>query len=219
MPTLFRDRTEGARRLAREFSGLTLKNPIILAIPRGGVVTGFELARQIGGELDIVVSRKLGAPGQPELAVGAVMHDGTILINEEVVRYVNASDEYVGEEKNRQIAEAKRRMRAYRGDRPYPTLRDRSVIIVDDGVATGATMIAAVGWAKSQGAREVVAATPVAPQETIEKLQDAADRVVCPQMPQPFFAIGQFYEEFPQVEDREVMELLQRRRREFLGTE
>jgi putative phosphoribosyl transferase len=141
-------------------------------------------------------------------------------MNEDVAKYVKASDEYLEEEKQRQIAEANRRLRAYRGDRPYPTLRDRSVIIVDDGVATGATMIAALDWAKSRGAGEVIAATPVAPRETVKKkLPEAADRVLCPETPEPFYSIGQFYQEFPQVEDEEVIELLQRRRKEVLRTD
>ncbi len=215
--TLYRDRIEGAKRLAREFLGLSLKNTLVLAIPRGGVVTGFELAREIGAELDIIVSRKLGAPGEPELAVGAVMHDGTTFVNEEVARQVHASKQYLDEEKSRQVEEAKRRLRVFRGDRPYPTLLDRTVIIVDDGIATGATMIAALRWARSQGAREVIAATPVAAGDSVEKLKDLADRVVCPESPQPFFAIGQFYEDFPQVGDAEVVELLRRKWDEVAG--
>ena len=207
---LYKDRIQGAMRLAREFSGLSLSYPLILAIPRGGVVIGFELAKELKGELDIVVSRKLGAPGEPELAVGAVMHDGTTFMNEDVAKHVRASDEYLEREKRHQIEEANRRLLVYRGNRPYPLLKDRSVIIVDDGVATGATMIAALGWARDKGARDVIAATPVAPIETIRKLEEAADRVICPATPEPFFAIGQFYEEFSQVEDAEVIQLLQR---------
>jgi predicted phosphoribosyltransferase len=186
-------------------------DPIILAIPRGGVVTGFVLATEIGAELDIVVSRKLGAPGQPELAIGAVMHDGTLFLNEEVVNYTGASHEYIEEETRRQVAEAQRRLRVYRGDRPYPKLQARTVIITDDGVATGATMIAAIRWIRSQEAKEVIAATPVAPREAFEMLSKEADRAICPKLPRLFFAIGQFYVHFPATEDAEVVELLQRR--------
>ncbi len=214
MPSLYKDRREGAARLAREFRGIHLSDPIILAIPRGGVVTGFVLATEIDAELDIVVSRKLGSPGQPELAMGAVMHDGTVFMNEEVASYVGASRGYVEEETERQIDEARRRLQVYRGDRPYPRLQDRSVIIVDDGVATGATMITAIRWVKRQGAKEVIAATPVAPIETFVRLKKEADRVICPELPEPFFAIGQFYEEFPATADEEVVELLRERREE-----
>jgi predicted phosphoribosyltransferase len=217
MPSLYRDRREGAARLAKAFKGIPLSNPIILAIPRGGVVTGFVLAREIGAELDIVVSRKLGSPGQPELAMGAVMHDGTVFMNEEVVLYMGASRGYVEEETKHQVDEAKRRLQVYRGDRAYPRLQGRSVIIVDDGVATGATMITAVRWVKSQGAKEVIAATPVAPPETFVKLKKEADRVVCPELPEPFFAIGQFYEEFPPTTDEEVVDLLRERHGDSRG--
>ncbi len=216
MQTLYRDRVEGGRRLAQEFEGLSLLNPLVLAIPRGGVVTANEVARKIGGELDILVSRKLGAPGEPELAIGAVMHDGTAFMNEEINEYVHASSDYVQGERRRQVDEARRRLRVYRGERPYPSLQDRTVVIVDDGVATGATMIAAIRWAKGQGAREVIAATPLAPREAIERMKDVADRVLCPEVPEPFFAIGQFYQEFPQMEDLEVMEILRRNREEIL---
>jgi putative phosphoribosyl transferase len=214
MPSLYRDRREGAARLARAFKGIPLSNPIVLAIPRGGVVTGSVLAREIGAELDIIVSRKLGSPGQPELAMGAVMHDGTVFMNEEVVSYMGASRGYVQEETKQQMDEARRRLRVYRGDRAYPKLRDRSVIIVDDGVATGATMITALRWVRSQGAKEVIAATPVAPLETFVRLKREADRVVCPELPEPFFAIGQFYEDFPATTDEEVVHLLRERQGE-----
>lgn len=211
MPSLYGDRREGAVRLAREFKGISFLDPIVLAIPRGGVVTGFVLAKEINAELDIVVSRKLGAPGEPELAIGAVMHDGSVFLNEEVVNYAGASHKYVQEESRRQVAEAQRRLRAYRGDRPYPELKARTVIITDDGVATGATMIAAIRWTRSKEPKEVIAATPVAPRDTFERLNKEADRVICPELPEPFFAIGQFYADFPPVEDTEVVELLQRR--------
>lgn len=210
MPSLYRDRREGAVRLAKEFTGTSFLDPIVLGIPRGGVVTGFVLATEISAELDIVVSRKLGAPGEPELAIGAVMHDGTVFLNEEAVNYTGASHRYVEEESRRQVAEAQRRLRVYRGDRPYPKLRARTVVITDDGVATGATMIAATRWTRSQEAKEVIAATPVAPRDAFERLSKEADRVICPELPEPFFAIGQFYADFPAVEDAEVVELLQR---------
>jgi len=201
-------------RLAGEFRSIRLSNPIVLAIPRGGVVTGYVLAREIGAELDIVVSRKIGSPGQPELAIGAVMHDGTVFINEEVANYTGASRDYIEEETKNQIDEAKRRLEVYRGNRDYPELEGRSVIIVDDGVATGATMITAIRWVKGQGAREVIAATPVAPIETFVILKKEAGMAVCPKLPEPFFAIGQFYDEFPATADEEVVELLRESREE-----
>ena len=210
MTALYRDRVEAARRLADQFVEESPKHPLVLAIPRGGVVTGFELARRLSAELDIVVPRKLGAPGEPELAIGAVMHDGTIFLNEAVFTYVGASEKYLHEERERQMQEAQRRLKVYRGNRPYPNLQSRTVIVVDDGIATGATMIAAIRWAKSQGAEKVIAAAPVAPPQTFESLRKEADSVVCPELPEPFFAIGQFYDEFPSVEDMEVIELLRR---------
>jgi putative phosphoribosyl transferase len=167
------------------------------------------VATALNADLDLVVLRKLGAEGNPEYAIGAVMHDGTLYLNPEALRVTGASADYIEAEKTREIGEAVRRLRAYRGGREEPVLSGRVVIVVDDGIATGATMIAALRWVRSRGARMVVAAAPVAPPSTLVELRQEADRVICPHAPESFYAIGAFYEEFGQVSDEEVKEILQ----------
>lgn len=208
MRALFKDREEAGRILAKELSDLSSENPLVLAIPRGGVVTGCEVAKVLHARLDIVVPRKLGAPGEPELALGAVMHDGSLFLNQDVVSLTGATDAYIEVEKRRQMEESVRRLRVYRGTRPYPDVKGRVIIVVDDGIATGATLIAALRWARLNDAKMVVAAAPVAPAETLSRLRAESDLVVCPRTPSPFYAIGQFYEEFDPVEDGEVTALL-----------
>jgi len=213
--TIYADRQEAAKTLATaikmELRGKSLERPLVLAIPRGGVVIGREVANALGGDLDIVVPRKIGAEFQPEFALGAVMHDGTLFLNEDSVRATGASETYIEEEKARQIAEAERRLKAYRGGRPEPAISGRTVIVVDDGVATGATMVVALRWVRSKGPKTLIAATPVAPPSTLAELKAEADIVVCPHAPRPFYAIGAFYGKFDQVTDEEVKEILDER--------
>jgi putative phosphoribosyl transferase len=182
--------------------------PLVLAIPRGGVPIGLEVATALDADLDIVVPRKLGAEGNPEYAIGAVMHDGTIYLSTEALRITGASPEYVEAEKATEMREAERRLDEYRDGRPQLAISGRIVMVVDDGIATGATMIVALRWVRSRGARMVVAAAPVAPPSTVEELKQEADRVICPHRPEPFYAIGAFYESFGQVSDEEVKEIL-----------
>jgi putative phosphoribosyl transferase len=183
--------------------------PLVLAIPRGGVPIGRDVAIALNADLDLVVPRKLGAEGNPEYAIGAVMQDGTLYLSPEALRVTGADAGYVEEEKAKEMKEASRRLAEYRGGRQEPALSGRVVIVVDDGIATGATMVVALRWVRSRGARMVVAAAPVAPPSTIEELSREADLVVCPRSPEPFYAIGAFYENFVQVSDEEVKEMLQ----------
>jgi putative phosphoribosyl transferase len=211
---LYLDRADAGRALAaalkRELNDELLSGrPLVLAIPRGGVLIGRDVAAALDADLDLVVPRKLGAQGNPEYAIGAVMHDGSLYLNPEALRITRASTEYIEEEKSRETREARRRLEAYRGGRKEPTLSARVVIVVDDGIATGATMIAALRWVRSRGARAVVAAAPVGPPSSVEELRREADMVVCPLTPEPFYAIGAFYVNFGQVSDEEVEEILQ----------
>jgi putative phosphoribosyl transferase len=183
--------------------------PLVLAIPRGGVPIGRDVATAIDADLDLVVSRKLGAEGNPEYAIGAVMQDGTLYLDPESLRITGAGTQYVEAEKAREMKEAARRLEAYRDGRQEPAISGRTVVVVDDGVATGATMIVALRWVRSRGAGLVVAAAPVAPPRTVAELAVEADLVVCPSTPEPFYAIGAFYETFGQVSDEEVKEILQ----------
>lgn len=212
----FTDRVEAGRRLASELMEYAEK-AIVLAIPRGGVVVGYEVAHKLRVPLDIIVPRKIGAPRNPELAIGAVTEDRTIILDRKLVEYLRVPESYIKEESARQRLEIKRRLRFYRGDTPFPNLKDLNVILVDDGVATGATVRAALASIRKKGPKSVVIAVPVAPPSTIRDLEREADHAVCLSTPEPFYAIGQFYGDFTQTSDEEVIRLLKLNREE-LGT-
>lgn len=214
MMSIFSDRVEAGRRLAealREYEG---KEVVVLAIPRGGVVVGYQVAKRLGAPLDVIAPRKIGAPHNPELAIGAVAEDGTIILDEGLVRSLGVPESYIGEESERQREEIRRRLRLYRGEAPYPELKGHVVILVDDGVATGSTAKAALASIRRRGPEEVVVAIPVAPPSTARELEEEADRVVCLYTPEPFYAIGQFYRDFSQTSDEEVVGLLELNREE-----
>lgn len=205
---LFRNRADAGRLLADRLKELSMSDPIVLAIPRGGVVVGAEISRALKCGLDIVAPRKLTDPNEPELAIGAVMPDGSVYLNSEVIAIRMVPRQYIEEEKARQMAEASRRMSAYRKGKPYPKLGSRTVILVDDGIATGATAIAAARWIRKQRPSSLIIATPVIPEEMLGTVSAEADRLVYLKAPTLFAAIGQFYTEFDQVEDAEVIKLL-----------
>ena len=188
--------------------GAVGKGAIVLAIPRGGVVVGFEVAHALNISLDLIIPRKIRAPDNPELAIGALTEDGTVILDDELMKYLHVSEGYVREESERQRLEIERRLKLYRGDAPYPSLKNREVVIVDDGIATGSTMKAAVASVRMRGAKTILVAAPVGPFSSIEELKREADNVICLYTPEPFYAIGQFYEDFTQTSDEEVRRLL-----------
>lgn len=208
----FRDRTQAGQLLAKRLERYAGTNALVLALPRGGVPVGAEIARALSADLDIVIPRKIPAPGDPELAIGAVSSHG-VLLNEDLVRNLSVSSEYIREAVAKEKAEIERRSRLYRGAEPAPTIEGRTVIIVDDGVATGYTMLAALRGARSQDPKRLVAAVPVAPPDSVPTLEAEADEVVVLSTPVLFFAVGQFYEDFSQVSDEEVQDILARARR------
>lgn len=208
--SIFRDRADAAERLAQELLRRAIERPIVLGIPRGGVVISVILARRLGAEHGVVVARKLGAPAQPELAIGAVTARGTTFIDPSIAMMSGADDDYINRERQRQIAEAKRREEAFDGVR-NPHVDGRNVVVVDDGVATGATAIAAIRSVKAQGAKQVIFAIPVGPTHTIDVLRREADDVVCLSVEPDFYAVGQFYDDFRPIEDAEVEALLRER--------
>ena len=208
---ILKDRVEAGKRLASAVKSVG-KDAIILGVPRGGVVVGFEVAQALCVPLDIIVTKKIGAPENAELAVGAVAEDGTYILDEDILRQIYVPKEYIAEEVERQKQEIQRRLIRYRGDVPYPTLKNREVVVIDDGVATGSTLKAALRLLRGKGAKTVVVAVPVGPPETIRELRKLADRVVVLFTPEPFYAIGQFYVDFSQTSDKEVIELLRRNR-------
>ena len=204
----FSDRVEAGKRLAsamRDFDG---KNGIVLAIPRGGVVVGYEIAKALSLPLDVIIPRKIGAPDNPELAIGAMTEDGTIILDDNLITYIGVPRDYIKAESERQKHEIERRLKLYRQNEPYPSLKGLDVVIVDDGIATGSTMKAALASVKNRGASTVTVAVPVGPPSTIKELKKQADRVVCLYAPEYFQAIGQFYTDFNQTTDEEVIQLL-----------
>ena len=205
----FKDRQEAGKELARALMDYRGKDVMVLGMPRGGVVVAKEVAEAIGAPLDIVVTRKIGAPGEPEFALGAITQEGDVIVDKQAAESVGATDEYLQEEARRKKSEVKERMRSLRGDMPYPSLERKTAIIVDDGMATGNSMRAAVQSVRKRGPNEVVVAVPVAPKEAVAELFREGTRVVCLEQPRFFFAIGEFYKNFEQVEDSEVRELLE----------
>ncbi|MCL4364763.1 phosphoribosyltransferase [Candidatus Marsarchaeota archaeon] len=202
------DRAEAGRRLASRLAGIRLERPVVLAIPRGGVVLGCEIAGALDAELDIVTPRKLKDEHDPELALGAVMHDGSVFLNEQVIAARAVGETYMRIEKEAEIRESMRRFNTYRGGRMYPSLEGRDVIIVDDGIATGATMFVAAGWVRKQEPRRMTIAVPVIPAEMLDSVRGQADELVYLGAPVLFSGIGQFYRNFPQVGDEDVMRML-----------
>ena len=204
----FADREEAGWMLVERLRGATLEKPLVLAIPRGGVEIGAVLARGLGAELDVVLARKLRAPHQPELALGAVSETGEVYLNHFASAMTDAGDAYIEAERKRQMAEIARRRTLVRAVRPQAAVAGRTVILTDDGIATGATMIAALHAVRAAGPREIIVAVPVGAPDRIDAIRPLCDRIVCLQEPEAFWAIGQFYRDFEQVEDERVLELL-----------
>jgi putative phosphoribosyl transferase len=206
---MFYDRYEAGQKLASALKKYRDKrNVIILAIPRGGVVTGFEVAKALNVPLDIVVARKIGAPGNPEFAIGAVSEKGEIILNEETVSNYRISQDYIKKEAKSQRAEVKRRLTEYRGKKKPINLKNKIVIITDDGIATGASVKAAISSVKTENPKKIILAMPVAPPGTIEELKKQVDEAVVIEKPSMFFAVGQFYQIFDQTSDEEVKKIL-----------
>ena len=220
---IFQDRLDASKRLAKKLLWLKqnqLKEErdrrqqsiVILAIPRGGVIIGDVIATELDAKLDIIVSRKIGAPENPELAIGAVMPDGSYFLNQRLVNMLNVPQEYIQIQAHEQIKEIDRRLMAYRGSKEYDNEFERkAVVLVDDGIATGATMTASAKWIKNkQQCKRLVIAVPVAPAEVLDDLNQVADEVIVLYTPEPFIAIGRFYEDFAQVSDNEVKEIMRK---------
>ena len=206
---IFQDRTDAGRQLAEELLSYAGRDDaIVLALPRGGVPVAFEVAQRLGVPLDVFVVRKLGVPGHEELAMGAIASGGIRVLNEDVLYVLPDAQSIVEMVTAIEREELKRRERDYRGDRPAPEVRGQTVILVDDGLATGATMRAAAAALRQQGAAKIIVAVPVGAPGTCHEIKSVADEVVCLQMPGSFMGVGQYYEDFSQTTDEEVRELL-----------
>jgi len=210
-PQRFRNRTDAGRQLAERLAAYADRpDVLVLALPRGGVPVGFEVARALGAPFDVFLVRKLGVPGYEELAMGAVATGGVRVLNDEIVRGLGILEREIDAVVARELQELARRERLYRGDRPPPDVAGRTVILVDDGLATGATMRAAIQALRQQHPARIVVAVPTASPDTCEALKAEADDVVCAMTPEPFLAVGHWYDDFTQTTDNEVRELLAR---------
>jgi predicted phosphoribosyltransferase len=211
----FADRREAGRELARLLpASVRTGDVVVLALPRGGVPVAYEIAHALGAPLDVFLVRKLGTPGHPELAMGAIASGGIRVLNDEVVRQLDIRPELIDAVAEREQGELARREAAYRQGRPMPSLGNRTVILVDDGLATGSTMKAAVEAVKQEHPARVIVAVPVGAAETCRALADMADEVICARLPRSFSAVGQWYQDFTQTTDDEVTELLEKIRPE-----
>src|SRR5215469_8933817 len=209
MPTRFLDRRDAGRQLANRLSAYAGRSDVlVLALPRGGVPVAYEVARALHVPLDVLLVRKLGVPGHEELAMGAVASGGVRVLDPEVIRVAHVTAQELEAVTETELRELGRRTAEYRGDRPFPAIRDRTVILVDDGLATGATMRAAIMALRQQHPARIVVAAPVAPPQTCEEFRAIADDVVCAVTPDPFYAVGLWYEDFGQTSDEEVRDLL-----------
>ncbi|HXF72644.1 MAG TPA: phosphoribosyltransferase family protein [Actinomycetota bacterium] len=206
---IFADRVEAGERLAVALARYKGADAVVLAIPRGGVIVGEAVARALGLPLDVVVPRKIGAPGNPELGLGAIA-PGVRVLDEWLIERLGVTEEYLEREIEAEEREIERRERVYRAGRPPVDVGGKAAIVVDDGVATGGTAIAALRWARAQGAARVVLAVPVAPPGSVPKLAREADEVVVLETPEPFFAVGEWYRRFDQTTDEEVIAALAR---------
>jgi predicted phosphoribosyltransferase len=189
---------------------------LILALPRGGVPVAYEVALALNVPLDIFIVRKLGLPGQEELAIGAIASDGIRVLNRDIIRMLNVPEEVIQFVVRRELEELRRQERLYRGDRPLPEVRDRAVILIDDGLATGASMRAAVAGLRTRQPARIVVAVPAAAAETCDALRSEVDEVVCVMTPEPFYGVSRWYEDFSQITDEEVRALLEEAHRQLL---
>jgi predicted phosphoribosyltransferase len=211
MDDSFRDRTDAGKRLAQKLSAYRSRpDVVVLALPRGGVPVGFEVARALRAPLDVFVVRKLGVPGHEELAMGAIASGGVCVLNDEVVRVLDVPSRVLSEVAAQELQELRRREQLYRDDRPLPELQDRTVILVDDGLATGSTMRAAVAALRKHRPARIIVAVPVGASSTCETIRHEADDCVCVSSPEPFDAVGHWYGDFSQTTDEEVRAYLKR---------
>jgi len=218
---MFADRKTAGRQLSQRLQYLRHEKPVVLALPRGGVPVGFEIAEGLDAPLDIVLVRKIGVPWQPELALGAVVDgaDPHVVINDSLAAELAIDESYITSETARQLEEIERRRKLYLGDRPPVPLAGRTVIVVDDGIATGSTVRTALRAIRNAGAGKIVLAVPVAPRDALDELRGEVDEIICLSTPSPFIAVGAHYAEFAQLADADVILLLEERHKRMAHAE
>ncbi|QXE17936.1 phosphoribosyltransferase [Clostridium sp. 001] len=205
---MFVDRKDAGEKLAVELGKFKDESPIVLAIPRGGIITAYETIKEFGFEWDLIIPKKIGSPRNKEVAIGAVSSDGTYLLNEGSINVLNISEDYIGKEISKQIKEIKSRLNKYKGNENFPDVKNRTVIIIDDGIATGFTIQAAIKSIKKHAAKKIILAVPVAPRDTISLLKKFVDEVICLFIPDEFYAVGLHYKNFEQTTDEEVFTIM-----------
>ncbi len=207
---VFSDRHQAGEQLADALETYRDRNPLILAVPRGGITVAAPVWERLGGDLDLIITRKIGAPYQPELAIGAVTGDGFVMVNDQLVSRLKVDEEYIKKTAESEKKEIERRLKLYRGDYPLPAPDNRLVILIDDGVATGYTLLAALRSLQDKKPARLVLAVPVGPPDTFDRLDGEVDELVYLEAPAHFAAVGQFYRRFNQVDDSEVISILKK---------
>lgn len=206
--TRFRDRNDAGKQLAHRLEHLKGRDVVVLALPRGGVPVAFEIAQALHAPLDVLIVRKLGVPGHEELAMGAIASGGVRVLNDDIIRELAITQEAIDREIAQETQELEHREKLYRGNKPFPKLENKIVVVVDDGIATGATMRAAVAALKLHKPQQLIVAAPTSALDTYRRLEREADEVICLAAPEPYIAVGLWYEHFPQTSDEEVRALL-----------
>ena len=208
---MFKERASAGRELANSLEKFRDQNVLVIGIPRGGVIVAAEVADALNAPLDLIITRKIGAPGNEELAIGAVAGVGQVMLNSKLVEALNVSKDYIEERVEKAVAEIKRRRRLYLGELPSTNVGNKTVLVIDDGLATGYTALAAIEMLRTMKPQKIVLAVPVAPSETVASLMPEVDELIYLSMPREFLAVGQFYDEFHQVTDEEVIDRIKAR--------
>lgn len=210
---MFQDRKDAGKKLAEKLEKFRNESVIVLAVPRGGIVVAHEAIRKFGFQWDLIIPRKIGAPLNKEVAIGAVSADGSYFVDDYYVQKLGISKKYIEKEVASEVHEIKRRLREYKGSEAFPDVQGKTVILIDDGIATGFTILAAVKSVKAQRAAKTVLAVPVAPKETIDDFKDIVDEIICLYIPDDFYSVGLYYRNFEQVTDQEVFTIMKELKR------
>lgn len=205
---MFADRRDAGKMLSQQLDKFKNENVIVLAVPRGGLVIAYDTIKKYGFEWDLIISRKIGTPRNKETAIGAVSADGSYFTDERYVEMLGLTQDYIDKEVALEIKEIRRRLKEYRGHETFPDIKNKTVIIIDDGIATGFTILATVKSVQNHGALKTVLAVPVGPRETIEEFRSIVDEVICPYIPDEFYAVGAYYKNFEQVSEEQVFEIM-----------
>jgi putative phosphoribosyl transferase len=205
---MFLDRADAGEKLTDSLKKFKDEDVIVLVVPRGGLEIAYDTIKRFGFKWDLIIPRKIGAPHNKEFAIGAVSVDGSYFLNNDYVKMYGISQDYIENEVSEQIDEIKRRMKEYRGKDTFPEVKDKTVIIIDDGIATGFTILAVIKAVKKQGAKKIILAIPVGPRETIEEFKEIVDEVICLYIPEEFYAVGSYYVDFKQVTEDEVFKIM-----------